>query len=79
MVDVSPVTAVGSWLMFHPGHGKKEIHLCFMKKHAERKSTQTVTVLPSLLDSCHLSLENNADGKYPYKPSPVMGRNALVA
>lgn len=23
MVDVSPVTAVGSWLMFHPGHGKK--------------------------------------------------------
>lgn len=50
-----------------------------MKKHAERKSTQTVTVLPSLLDSCHLSLENNADGKYPYKPSPVMGRNALGA
>lgn len=50
-----------------------------MKKHAERKSTQTVTVLPSLLDSCHLSLENNADGKYPYKPSPVMGSNALGA
>lgn len=76
MMGVSTLIVVGSWLIFHLGPGKKETHLRFMKKHAERKWTQTVTILLSLLDSCHLSLENNANGKNPCKSSSVMESNA---